>query len=233
MAPLLCCHVRRLRRALVWPALALAVSFSGGPVHAGAASALASGLQRPAGCEQRAPAQPLSLPDAVALALCQHPRTQQSWAQWQARTAELQLQRAEAGPTGTASLGMGHTRQWLRDNAGRSTQSANVGHAALELSWVLMDFGQHRAGEQSAQWAAVVAAASHDDTVLDVAQTTAQAFFALVEAEATLRVLVQEARFTDDLQAQRTHRSAAKGEFYGIGDAVAIRVVIRAIQCGI
>jgi outer membrane protein len=210
MAPLLCCHVRRLRRALVWPALALAVSFSGGPVHAGAASALASGLQRPAGCEQRAPAQPLSLPDAVALALCQHPRTQQSWAQWQARTAELQLQRAEAGPTGTASLGMGHTRQWLRDNAGRSTQSANVGHAALELSWVLMDFGQHRAGEQSAQWAAVVAAASHDDTVLDVAQTTAQAFFALVEAEATLRVLVQEARFTDDLQAQHSRRRAAE-----------------------
>ena len=42
-----------------------------------------------------------------------HPRTQQSWAQWQARTAELRLQRAEALPTGTASIGVGHARQWL------------------------------------------------------------------------------------------------------------------------
>lgn len=193
-----------------WPVLAAVLCLGSHQAVAGTASALAAGLQRPADCVPRAPLQALSLPDAVALALCHHPRTQQSWAQWQARTAELQLQRAEAGPTGTASLGVGHARQWLRDNDGRSRQSAAVGQAALELSWVLLDFGQQRAGEQSAQWAAVVAAASHDDTVLDVAQTTAQAFFALVEAEATLRVLVQEARFTDDLLAQHSRRRSAE-----------------------
>lgn len=212
MASSLRCHVRRLPHPAAWPALILALTLAFGSSHAGAASAsaLAAGLQRPAGCGPAAPAQALSLPDAVALALCHHPRTQQSWAQWQARMAELQLQRAEAGPTGTASVGLGHARQWLRDNDGRSRQSTAVGQAALELSWVLLDFGQQRAGEQSAQWAAVVAAASHDDTVLEVAQDTAQAFFALVEAEATLRVLVQEARFTDDLLAQHGRRRAAE-----------------------
>ena len=79
---------------------------SSGYVGAASASALAAGLQRPADCGQTAPLQPLSLSDAVALALCHHPRTQQSWAQWQARTAELRLQRAEALPTGTASIGL-------------------------------------------------------------------------------------------------------------------------------
>ncbi len=212
MAPSLFSHVVRARRAPCWAALLLALALGQGAAHAVPASALAAGLQRPVACgQQRAPAQALSLADAVALALCHHPSTQQSWAQWQARLAELQLQRAEALPTGTASIGAGRAREWLRDNAGRSGQSAGVGHAALELSWVLMDLGQHRAGEQSAQWAAVVAAASHDETVLDVAQATAQAFFARAAAEATLQVLVQEARFTDDLLAQHGRRRAANG----------------------
>lgn len=205
-----CNTVQRRRPLAARRALAVVLCLCSGQTVAGAASALAAGLHRPAICGQAMPAQALSLADAVALALCHHPRTQQSWAQWQARTAELQLQRAEAGPTGTASVGMGQARQWLRDNAGRSRHAASVGHAALELSWVLMDFGQQRAGEQSAQWAAVVAAASHDDTVLDVAQETAQAFHALVEAEATLRVLVQEARFTDDLLAQHSRRRSTE-----------------------
>ena len=168
-------------------------------------------------CPVGTPAQAMDLQSAIARSLCHDPRTQQSWAQWQAKAAQLQLERAQAWPTVNASAYAGNARQRLREGGDVTVYRAGVGQAALELSWVLLDFGQQHASQQAAQLSALAAAASHDDVVLEVALATAQAFFALAEAQATVQVLTSEARFTDELLAQNEQRSAANKTVAGNG----------------
>lgn len=150
----------------------------------------------------------LDLQQALTRALCHDPRTQQSWAQWQARAAQLELERAQAWPIVTASADLGSARQRQREVAETTFNKGGVGQAALELSWVLMDFGQQRAGERVAQHSVLAAAAAHDDAVMEVTLSTARAFFALAEAQAVVQELGNEARFADELMSQHGQRNA-------------------------
>lgn len=192
-------------------AMAVALALAGVPPAQGQpqspTSDAAAAWRAPVACARELPTQALDLPQALARALCNNPRTQQSWAQWQAKAAELQLQRSQAWPTVNATAGAGSARQRLREAGDSTVNKAGVGYAALDLSWVLLDFGQQRAGQQAAQLTALAAAAAHDDAVMAVALATAEAFFALAEAQAVVQVLNNEARFADDLLAQHGQRS--------------------------
>ncbi|MDH4392763.1 MAG: TolC family protein [Aquabacterium sp.] len=204
----LCRQMKRQHGWILLLAVGLGMLGSGPAPAQPAPGAFAAGSPGPAPCTPEVSTQALGLQQALALALCNDPRTQQSWAQWQARTAELQLQRAQARPAVTASVEAGTAWQRLRERTDSSSTvyRSGVGAAALELSWVLMDFGQQRASVEAAQLEALAAAAAHDDTVMEVTLATARAFFALAEAEATVQVLVQEASFTDNLLMQHDRR---------------------------
>jgi outer membrane protein len=182
------------------------------PLHAQALTGAAGDRAfAPAGCPADPPSQPLGLQQAITRALCNDPRTQQSHAQWQARAAQLELERAQAWPAITATANAGSARQRLRESGSVTVSKAGVGNAALELSWLLLDFGQSQANTQAARWNTLAAAASHDDAALEVAAAAAAAFFALAEAEGVMQVLTQEARFTDELLAQGAQRVASAG----------------------
>ena len=152
----------------------------------------------------------VDLGEVVLRALCSDPRTRQSWAQLAAQLAELMVERSARWPTVGASLAAGHSAQTSRTpGEPPSRQAGAVWDAALELRWVLVDFGQRAAREQAAELAVVAANGSHDDTVQAVTLAAVQAYFALVEAKARLAMLREAERFTRELlvEARRPQRS--------------------------
>ncbi|WP_353189772.1 TolC family protein [Pandoraea pnomenusa] len=91
---------------------------------------------------------PLTLSDAVSMALASDPRTRQSWAEMQARQARLGIARAAYLPNVTATGSVARVDQRVayddspEFNSSLNTRSTDI---ALNLMWVLYDFGQRSA----------------------------------------------------------------------------------------
>lgn len=198
-------------------------------------------------CTGRLPAQPLSALDAVDLALCNHPQTHEVWAA--ARVQAAQLGVAEAGwlPTlaGSANLS--------RFDYGDDPYSKRS--AALNVAWLLYDFGQRAAGVDNARALLAAAAATQDATVQALflaalqgyysAQAAKSAVVAASEAERAAReaYAAAEARYqvgvatpADRLQAQTAlsqatlNRIKAEGEVRNALGTLAYALGFRAGQ---
>lgn len=154
-------------------------------------------------------AEPLTLPAAVDLALCQNAQVRLAW-------AGIRLQAAGVGEAGAAYLptvNAGLSR--VQDRTaypGAATPSSSLGSntGSLSLSWRLFDFGGRAAGRRSAA-ALLDAALAQHDAVLQ--QTMAAAISAYVEAQTALAGV----RMRDEYQAlaqdtlAATQRRAQRG----------------------
>ena len=144
----------------------------------------------------------LSLPLAIDLALRNSPRTRATWEAARAAAAEVGSQRAQLYPdvnlTGTAQ------RQKGTVGAGQFAFQQTTLVPALDLAWLLLDFGGRRADVAEARESLLAANFTHNQEIQDVVLGVAQAFYQYVSARG-LREAAQA-----DLDGARANLEAAE-----------------------
>lgn len=153
------------------------------------------------------PAEPLTLDEAVDIALCRSPATRAAWAGVKA-AAERDVQaRAAYGPRLDASVG--GDGSWRRVSGGglpTITDSGASATAALSLNWLLWDFGGREARLSGARAARAAAFASFADRAQAVVLETAVAYnnsVAAAEAVDAARANLSFARTSLDAATAR------------------------------
>ncbi|MFJ2991173.1 TolC family protein [Pandoraea sp. NPDC087047] len=144
-------------------------------------------------CPRLSDARPLELDDAILLAVCTHPQARRAWAEARAQAAALGLATAAYLPTLNATVGtqrntLSTTYDHSTFGAGsiRRSQNTSSRYGALDFSWVLFDFGKRDAARRQARALLAAANATQDGTLQTVFFNTAQAFYTLRDAQASL-----------------------------------------------
>ncbi|MCF2135203.1 TolC family protein [Mycetohabitans endofungorum] len=174
---------------------------------------------------------PLRLQDAVARALCHHPKTRQAWAHVKVQAAAVGASRAAFLPSVSGSWQHTHGNT-ANDVTGhpqfKSDYRTNLQNANISLSWTLYDFGGRVAGLRYANELVTAALATQQATLLEVFATVVKNFYAAQAAHgaltaaqemeqvakasvdaATARVDRGVAAISDQLQAQTAYAAAA------------------------
>jgi outer membrane protein len=141
----------------------------------------------------------ITLADAVARALCQDPRTRQTWAQAHAQAAQLGVESAAYLPQVNAALDLSHERLRTRESGRVTRDAGTTGGAAIELSWTLFDFGQREAVLQSARQTLLAATATHDAAMQEVFLDATNAYFALLAAQGALAIAKDVEQFDQQI----------------------------------
>ena len=128
-----------------------------------------SALGEPTVCPKAADAAPLSLADAVGVALCANPQTREVWANARAQAATLGTAEAAWLPSLGATAGVGVTR-----SGGVAYDQKTLG---ASLSWLVFDFGGRSASIESARQLLGAANATRDSTVQSVFLSAVQAWY--------------------------------------------------------
>lgn len=129
-------------------------------------------------------AQPLSLSEAVDLALCNNPQLRASWAAIKQQADFLGEARAAYLPTLNGSLN--RTRDEIHASGANKTEvTQNTGQAGL--TWRLLDFGGRSAGHEAAKNLLAAAMASHDATLQKLLAAVIQAYHDALTSRAVLR----------------------------------------------
>ncbi len=130
----------------------------------------------------------LTISNAVASALCNNPKTTQAWANLQAQVAQVGIAKSAYLPTLSAS---GQIVLDRSDNQGTNTtgrpfeySSSSTNHnIALNLNWVLYDFGLRASIMDSAEKTLLSAVAKQDSTLQSVIANTVKDYYAALIAQ--------------------------------------------------
>lgn len=155
-------------------------------------------------CLNAAPASPLSLADALDLALCLHPQSREVWAAARSQAAVLGSAQAAWLPTVDGRAQQSRVMTQSRDYDQRS--------ASLTLSWLLFDAGQRAATQSNAAALLTAALATRDATVQNVLLSVVQAFYTTHASDAVVAAARESER-----AAQESFRAADAR--YGVGVA--------------
>jgi outer membrane protein len=185
---------------------------------------------------------PLTLVDAIDLALCNNPLTRQSWANAKAAAADVGIARSAYLPGLDANV-------TLQRSETRNTQSANYGqtelHGNLTINYLLFDFGGRDANLEFAHQSLLAADWSHNATLQTVLLSAVQAYYqlyatqdavqsALTAEQASLasleasraRLRVGSATRADVLQAQTAYSQTQLTRTQAQGDAANARGIL-------
>lgn len=188
---------------------------------------------------------PLALEEAILQAICAHPKARQAWANARAQAAAVGVAQAAYLPVLNATAGVDRdTRSTTYDYSafglGSQSQSrqSSTRYGILNLSWVLFDFGKRGAGLRQARELLAAANATQDDTLQAVFFSTAQAYYAVRDAQASIDAAQQTEKIaheslaaararhdagagtlSDQLQAQTTYRRAVLDRVSAEGNA--------------
>ncbi|MHB1655109.1 MAG: TolC family protein [Burkholderiales bacterium] len=154
--------------------------------------------------------QPLSLGDAVDLALCNNPQIQAAWAAikieagavGEAQAAYLPTVSGTVSPMSTRSSYPGTTIQ---------TSTINGNAASATLSWRLFDFGGRAANLETAKKLLTAAIASDDAALQKSLATVIQIYFDVMTTKAALAAGIDTTRI-----AQQTLNETRKREAKGV-----------------
>ncbi|VVE72704.1 Fis family transcriptional regulator [Pandoraea captiosa] len=152
---------------------------------------------------------PLSLPDAVAMALTTDPRTRQAWAEIQGRQARLGVARSAYLPNVTATGSIARVGQRVTyDDSPEFDSSLNSRSTdiALNLTWVLYDFGQRSATVTRDTALVNAAVSSRNASLQTVFLDTVKAYY---EAQARRSVL-RSAREAERIARESFDAAAAR-----------------------
>ena len=146
------------------------------------------------------PAGPLELATAVDLALCRNPATRGAWAAARQQAAALGVAESQWLPSLTGTASDTWTDGTVRSLSGtpipgssaQATQRTT--DAALNLSWLLYDFGGRGARIDSARRLLDAAAASADSASQQVVRGAVEAYYGVVAADAALAASVSAER---------------------------------------
>ena len=153
---------------------------------------------------------PLSLAEAVNLALCHNPQVQSAWAAIKVQAAALGEARAAYLPTLSASTSLINDR--LRDISAdtATTQTSNTVYG--NLSWRLFDFGGREANRHSTNALLNAALANHDAVLQKTLAGVVGAYFDAQTAQA-----MWETKQKNESLTQQTLEIARRREVRGAG----------------
>jgi outer membrane protein len=197
-----------------WPALGQSFEYSDAPyfftdplktmpgvVEKGA---VLPGDAAPFSCE--APpdlARPLSLSEAVDLALCNNRQIKSTWADIKIRAGSLGEARASYYPTVTATPAW--TSDWIAYMSSNSPSNNTNGFTfQASATWRVFDFGGRAANTRAADSLLSAALASHDATLQRALTDVIQAYFNAMTTAATLKAK------TDNEEIARNIMNSAK-----------------------
>jgi outer membrane protein len=177
-----------------------------------------------------APGRPLRLQEAVERTLCNNPKTRAAWAEVKVQAAGVGMARAAYLPQVSANW-QGVRESSVTDIENHPSLSsninANVQSVAVNLNWLLYDFGGREAGLRNASALLGAARAMQDATLQEFFASSAKDYYAAQTAmgeleaardvEAVTRQSMEAAQvradkgvapITDALQAQTQHEQA-------------------------
>ncbi len=131
------------------------------------------------------PGQGVSLADIVDIALANNPQTRASWFAARAARAFAGARRAPFYPA--VDLAGSVTASQTSSSDGRQADPAGVGAAALNLTYLLLDFGGRRAAAEDAYWGLIAADWAHNATVQNTVFAVQAAYFQYQNARGQLR----------------------------------------------
>lgn len=154
-------------------------------------------------CRFGALGSPLTLVEAVERAVCHNPQTRQAWASVKAQAAQLGVSQAAYVPTVRASLTATKTNNTTSVTGFPQLESrarGGVRSGAIDLNWVLFDFGLRSANLENARQLLIAANAGQDAALQTVFVNAVQAYYDVLTALASL-------------DAGRESESSARGSF--------------------
>lgn len=140
-------------------------------------------------CRFATPGSPLSLVEAVERALCNNPQTRQAWASVKAQAAQLGVSQAAYVPTINTLLTATETNNTTSVKGFPQLDSRARGGArsgAVNLNWVLFDFGLRSANLESARQLLIAANAGQDAALQTVFVNAVQAYYDVLTAIASV-----------------------------------------------
>lgn len=157
-------------------------------------------------------AKPLTLPEAIDLALCHNPQVQGAWATIKLQAAQVGEARAAYLPT--VNIGASRLSQKTQHPEARfqvNTQRTSDARYAT-VTWRLLDFGGRNANRRSANALLEAALASHDATLQKTMASVIGLYFDAQAAKAN-----REAKEKSEILAKRTLETARRREARGAG----------------
>jgi outer membrane protein len=154
------------------------------------------------------PREPLSLADAIDLALCQHPQVQATWAGIKIQAAQLGEARAAYLPS--VNAGASQVRSKTSPAAGEGVRSTHSYYATL--TWRLLDEGARAANRRAADAQLEAATASHDATLQKAMANVIDLYFDAQSSQAS-----EQARAQSEALARQVLETALKREQRGVG----------------
>ena len=134
---------------------------------------------------------PLTLPDAVKLALEYNPNTHDAWLRAVAQADQLGVARSAWYPTLNAGITGGSQREPLAAIIPIELMTASP---TVNLSYLVLDFGARQARVDEARDELIAANWTHDAAIQDVVLQVEQSYYQLLNANAQLEVQRASAR---------------------------------------
>ncbi len=148
---------------------------------------------------------PLTLLDAIDLALCNNPRTRESWAAAKGSAAQVGIARGAYLPSVTVNGALQSTNQTNTTLSGRRDQATG----SIALNYLLFDFGGRDATLEQARQTLFAADWTHNFTLQTVLQDAASAYFQLfANEEAVVAAKSAEESALKSLDAARARQKA-------------------------
>ncbi|MSQ59123.1 MAG: TolC family protein [Betaproteobacteria bacterium] len=144
----------------------------------------------------------LALAQTIDIALCNNPRTRQSWIAAKVSATQAELARVPYRPQVTGNAGLDRSETRNVSNPGGATDLS----AVLTLSYLLLDFGGREAGLRQAQEALTAANWTHSATVQTVILGAVTAYYQLAGASEAL----QSARAAEQSSMQNLEVARAR-----------------------
>lgn len=149
---------------------------------------------------------PLRLPEAIDIALCNNAQTRQSWAAAKVQAATLGQAQSYYLPDISANISL--DRSEVR-NAGRNSGGTTGLDASIGINWLLFDFGGREANVELAKQSLLAANWSHNNTLQSVLLDTVQSYYQLYATqEAVQATLAAEKASQSSLDATRARQKA-------------------------
>ena len=154
---------------------------------------------------------PLTLAEAVDLALCNNTRIKAAWADIKAEAAATGVARAAYLPSLSGSISSMHDTVRF-PGAGLPAQNINTTPISATFAWRLFDFGLRGANHDAAMQALAAALASHDAVLQQTLATVVQSY-----ADAQIALSAWQAKGLSEKIARSTLESARRREAKGAG----------------
>jgi TolC family type I secretion outer membrane protein len=153
-------------------------------LYPSAPSSFWQGPQGPSPCPAtRIAPDPLRLVDAIDLALCQNPRTRQTWANAKVAAAEVGVARSDFLPNLDGSVALERGETLNTPSAGGETNLIG----SLSFNWLLFDFGGRDARLEQARQTLLAADWTHNDTLQRVMLDAVQSYYLLYATREAVR----------------------------------------------